>query len=352
MTPTPNNNHIPLCWVRSLALQSHRKSYAYGKIYPLYMPKSLTPFQIVIPKEYGFVLNSAIIHLYDASTGRAVSQENILSRLLANGLTLFSYEEYDVLVYSPISTQLTSIVENIGQYWLEIAHKSTPTSPEYRAYSEVFTVVNDIRQYLMVEWWSDSDTFYEGGRIVAANGYRNRIYLDSEVAMPNYTFDEEGDERDGFFFAWKQLSEKKFRFTFLAPEYLCDAIRLIGEADYIRIQSPLLSPYEVDTFSTNVEWLQQGYLASVEAEFESNTVVKKLGTAYIRPFPGGEGGDGGGTQPVNIVAGFGIGVEKNDRGDVVVSVETAQLVAPEQGIGVAADGTLRTEWAEFHQNTN
>ena len=34
MTPTPNNNHMPLCWVHSAALQSHRKSYAYGRYIP------------------------------------------------------------------------------------------------------------------------------------------------------------------------------------------------------------------------------------------------------------------------------------------------------------------------------
>lgn len=348
MTPTPNNNHMPLCWVHSAALQSHRKSYAYGRIYPLYVPKTLVPFQIMVPKENGITTSSINATLFDAATGKVVTQ-GLASKLLANGLTVSRYTDYDILIYNPVGAALSNIVEDIGQYWIELSSKPTPSAPIFNAYSEVFTVVNDVNNYLLVEWWNDADTVYEGGRIVYGNDYRNRIYLDSEIAMPEYTLDEEGDDRDGFFFAWKQLSEKHYRFTFLAPEYLCDAIRLIPEADYIRIKSPLLSPYEVDRFESNVEWQEQGYLASVEVEFDSNTVIKKLGAGYIRPASGGGGGGGEAPTP-NIVGGFGIGVEKNNDGDTVISVKTAQLVREGQGIGVAADGTLKTEWAEFNQN--
>ena len=121
-------------------------------------------------------------------------------------------------------------------------------------------------------------------------------------------------------------------------------------ADYIRIKSPLLPPYEVDRFESNVEWQEQGYLASVEVEFDSNTVVKKLGAGYIRPASGGGGGGGEAPTP-NIVGGFGIGVEKNNDGDTVISVKTAP-VSPRRGGASALPQTARSKpnGREFNQN--
>ena len=122
---------------------------------------------------------------------------------------------------------LSNIVEDIGQYWIELSSKPTPSAPIFNAYSEVFTVVNDVNNYLLVEWWNDADTVYEGGRIVYGNDYRNRIYLDSRLRCRSTRWMRRATTATAFFFAWKQLSEKHYRFTFLAPEYLCDAIRLI-----------------------------------------------------------------------------------------------------------------------------
>ena len=43
-----NNNISVLPWYTSIEQQNHRKSYAYGTIYPLFTPKrTLLPFQIM-----------------------------------------------------------------------------------------------------------------------------------------------------------------------------------------------------------------------------------------------------------------------------------------------------------------
>ena len=94
-------------------------------------------------------------------------------------------------------------------------------------------------------------------------------------------FEEDGEERDGYFFPEKQISVKTFKCTILAPEYLCDVMRFIRMADYIHITDKYGREYDCDTFLITPKWQTQGDLASVEIEFKTNTVVKKIGRGYI-----------------------------------------------------------------------
>jgi surface protein len=103
------------------------------------------------------------------------------------------------------------------------------------------------------------------------------LYLATELGKPDYLFEEEGETRDGYFFPEKQLSEKVYRFTFVAPEYLCDVMRFIRLSDYVIVTDPYGREYKCDTFLITPKWLTQGDLASVECEFQTNTVAKKVG---------------------------------------------------------------------------
>ena len=80
----------------------------------------------------------------------------------------------------------------------------------------------------------------------------------------------------------KQISEKTYRCTFLAPEYLCDVMRLIRLSDYVIVTDKYGRVYNCDTFLATPTWQTQGNLASVEVEFQTDTVVKKIcrGTIY------------------------------------------------------------------------
>ena len=99
--------------------------------------------------------------------------------------------------------------------------------------------------------------------------------------MPDYEFEEEGEERDGYFFPEKQISEKTYKFSFLAPEYLCDVMRLIRLSDIVQVTDKYGHLYNVDSFLIEPKWQQQGNLANVECEFQTDTVVKKIGRGYI-----------------------------------------------------------------------
>ena len=76
------------------------------------------------------------------------------------------------------------------------------------------------------------------------------------------------------------VSEKKYKFTFLASEYLCDVMRFIRMSDVIKITDKYGRVYLCDTFLMTPKWETQGNLASVEVEFQTNTVAKRIGRNF------------------------------------------------------------------------
>lgn len=184
---------------------------------------------------------------------------------------------YDIIVFggqTPVFTQFTN-----GQYYATISD-GTQTW-----YSEMFIVVNDIEPYLKIEWWDVEDFVMDAGTIVYkyANGtqFRNILYLQTDIAKPEYEFEEESEERDGYAFPIKQISKKTFHFSFLASEYLLDVMRFIRLSDYAVITYKG-QRYSVDSFMLSPEWEDYGDIASVDAEFTTATVAKKIGLGYIR----------------------------------------------------------------------
>ena len=212
-----------------------------------------------------YLISSVMLKRVDGTT-----VEDIKSKLVDTGMTVVSDTMYHYIVYParlPISVTMDE-----GQYYLQL------TDSIGTVYSEVFTVVNDISNCIKIEWWDDQDFVFDGGKIIYTNPlFYNRVYLPTEIGMPDYTFNEEGEERDGFFFPQKQLSEKTYRCTFLAPEYLCDVMRMIRMADHVVVTDRHGRQYVCDTFLMTPKWQPQGYLASVDVEFQTSTVMKKVG---------------------------------------------------------------------------
>ena len=161
-----------------------------------------------------------------------------------------------------------------GIYYIELNDVAGNTF-----YSEMFTIVTDMQPYLKLEWWDLKTLPVTGGAIIYEHmkNYRNRLYFCAEIGKPDYDFTEEGEDRDGYFFREKQLSEKKYRFNILAPEYLCDVMRLIRMADYVLITDKYGREYICTSFLITPKWQTQGNLASVECEFTTSTVIKKIG---------------------------------------------------------------------------
>ena len=270
----PNNNFSVLPFYTSLDQQNARKWWVYGRVYPLFTPAGfILPFQILLPYRYTPIMSSCV--LYNANTG-AVVDSSVATKLNDSGFTFKQFYSlgYTVAVYHGLLPAFTTM-EN-GRYYLHI----TINGVVY--YSDIFTVVNDIQPYLKIKWWDSDDFIMDAGVIVYNNpNFKNVLYLQSDLAKPEYPFEEEGETRDGYFFPTKQISEKRYRFNFLASEYLLDVMRFIRMADFAEIEYHG-QRYSLDTFLITPEWEDNGDVAAVEAVFDTATVAKKIGLGYIK----------------------------------------------------------------------
>lgn len=267
----PNNNLSVLPFYYWENEQNARKWWVYGRVYPLFTPAGyILPFQILLPH----VANPSVAfaYLYNYNGGSGVS---IKTNLQNTGLAFKQFPDlgFDVLYYPGVSAALSSLAN--GRYYIMIQ----VNNHEY--FSDVFTVVNDIEPYLKLQWWDEQDFIMDAGAIVYSNSFKNTLYLDSDIAKPEYVFEEEGETRDGYFFPIKQISEKRYRFNFLAPEYLLDVLRFVRLSDHVQI-SKAGKTWDADTFLITPEWQANGDIAVVAAEFETATVAKKLGVGYLR----------------------------------------------------------------------
>lgn len=273
---TQNNNLSVLPFYTDRNEQDFRKSYSFGEIYPLYSPKDrLLPFQILVPHG-NLPFSVTQVRIFTPDGEMAVAE--ISSNLLDGGLTIMRYAAsgYDIIYYPSMMPMGVELPE--GQYYAMLVCNAGA----WTYYSEVFTVVSNLKPFLKIEWWSESDIVADGWRIAYTGlnlQFKNVLYLATELGKPDYEFEEDGEQRDGFFFPEKMLSEKTYKFIFLASEYICDVMRFIRMADYIRITDKYGREYKCDTFLMTPKWQTQGNIASVEVEFQTDTVAKTIGRA-------------------------------------------------------------------------
>lgn len=262
-----NNNLSVLPWYTSINEQNYRKSYAYGQIYPLFTPANkLLPFQIMRNTRAN-AITSVVLYRKDGTIFA-----NITTQMQQSGLQIVRFTSlgYDCIVYPGNFPMALNTPDGI--------YYATLSDGVQTWYSEMFTIVQDVSGYLKIEWWDVDNFVFDAGQIVYNNPlFKNVLYLCTELGKPEYPFEEEGESRDGYFFVEKQISEKTYRCMALAPEFLCDVMRFIRMSDYVVVTDKYGRTYDCDTFLITPKWQTQGDLASVEIEFETATVVKKIG---------------------------------------------------------------------------
>ena len=263
----PSNNTSVIPFFGALEEQSHRRTYAYGAIYPIYVPQNmLLPFQICRRTRENDIQSVRLYRSDDTYIG------NITQQMRDAGLMIKSYAEYgyDTIIF-PSVVAMTAVQE-IGQYYIVISDGVETW------YSDMFTVVDDIGDYLKIRWYCEEDMYYRGGVITYQQPkFINTLYLNTQLGKPEYPFTEESEERDGLLFPTKQYTEKTYKFTCLASEAMCDVMRLIRMADYIQVTDPYGNKYDADQFLFTPTWQEQGNLASVECEFQTATIFKQIG---------------------------------------------------------------------------
>ena len=266
----PNNNLSVLPWYDSIERQNARKWWVYNKVYPLFTPAGfMLPFQVMREHRTNEIVS---FRIYKRDNSLVGDFTQVLKETGLKVVNPIGAREIDVIVYSGLLPAFTKFAN--GQYY------AVMSDGVQTWYSEMFTIVNDISGYLKLEWW-DVDDFYmdEGVIIYKSPLFRNKLYLCADIAKPEYIFEEDGETRDGYFFPAKQISEKRYHFTFLASEYLLDVMRFVRMADYAQITKNE-QVYKLDTFLITPEWEDNGDVASVDAEFDTATVAKKIGRGF------------------------------------------------------------------------
>ena len=177
---------------------------------------------------------------------------------------------YKILLFLGIFP-LSGVIDYEGQYWLEIHSGGW-------YYSEVFCFDNNIDDCLKVEYWNpECDFALKNGIIVlGSENFHFILLLKSELGKPEYSFEEEATKRLGYSFIESQVSKKTYKFNTVIPEYLCDAMRIIRLCSQKKITCKG-ETYDAITFNMEVDWQEQGDLASVTCEFDVDNIITNLG---------------------------------------------------------------------------
>lgn len=277
-----NNNLSSIPFYRSVAEQDFKKWYAYGEHTPLKVSRTkLLPFFFF---HAGATSSPSVssVSFYN-ECGDSVSVSTTYTNAIKNAISSYVNNGGVTFFFSDTSSNM-SLPK--GFHYLRIGVSVGGTTTYY--YSELFQICEDatlLMECIKVKWYDSEDVQISGGGVIpfahqAHTYYYNQMFLSSDIGMPEYSFTEEGEDRDGHFFPVKQISEKVYKMKFVATESMCDCLRLACQSDVVKITDHNDKVYDVEHLELNVTWLDGGFLAEVEISFETDTVVKKIGKAY------------------------------------------------------------------------
>lgn len=262
-----HNNFSPLAFRKKESKATYEKWYAFGKNYAIpASANTLTPFQFTELNIPVFDPDTIEVEAVNEETGEATKTGVYVSFDVMP-------EHGNVLYVSPGKNSFREALPQ-GTYRARFSigdevYISTP-----------FCVIPGIEtssKYLLIEYWNDEKIAYPGGFITtgANNDFRYQMYVPATICKPKYEFEEELTKRAGYKFLELQTSTKVYAFTFVAPEFICDAMRLIRLSDYIRISHDG-EYYNALNFEFDVDWQEQLYLAAVDCQFETDSIIQKL----------------------------------------------------------------------------
>lgn len=262
-----HNNFSPLAFRKKESKATYEKWYAFGKNYAIpASANTLIPFQFTDVNVGEVQPDIFEVVAVNQETGEGIKTGVYVSR---DDMP----EHGSVLYVSPGKNSFREALPQ-GTYRAEFSigtqvYISTP-----------FCVIPGIEtssKYLLIEYWNDEKIAYPGGFITtgANNDFRYQMYVPATICKPKYEFEEELTKRAGYKFLELQTSTKVYAFTFVAPEFICDAMRLIRLSDYIRITHDG-EYYNALNFEFDVDWQEQLYLAAVDCQFETDSIIQKL----------------------------------------------------------------------------
>ncbi len=262
------NNFSPLAFREKSMKATYKKWYAYGKEFALpFSTTELPPFQFTVANLPSFDPSTVEVFLVNEATGTrgATGIKIKVDAMDGHG---------SVLYVSPGSNVYAKSIEP-GVYRAEFA------IPEGETYVSTPICVTDgietNTNFVKLEYWNDEKLAYPNGFVTTGtdNDFKFQMYIPTTFFKPKYEFEEEITKRAGYKFLELQTCNKVFGFNFLAPEYICDALRLVRLSDYIRFTHDG-EYYNALNFEYTPDWQDNGYLAAIECQFETDTIIQKL----------------------------------------------------------------------------
>lgn len=262
------NNFSPLAFREKSQKATYKKWYAYGKEFALpFSTTELPPFQFTVTNLPSFNPTTVEVFLVNEATGVRTGTGIKIKVDTMDG-------HNSVLYVSPGSNVYAKSIEP-GVYRAEFAipggetYVSTPIC--------VTEGIETNTNFVKLEYWNDEKLAYPNGFVTTGtdNDFKFQMYIPTTFFKPKYEFEEEITKRAGYKFLELQTCNKVFGFNFLAPEYICDALRLVRLSDYIRFTHDG-EYYNALNFEYNPDWQDNGYLAAIECQFETDTIIQKL----------------------------------------------------------------------------
>lgn len=262
------NNFSPLAFRAKSMKATYKKWYAYGKEFALpFSTTELPPFQFTVANLPTFDPTTVEVFLVNEATGMRGATGIKIKVDTMDG-------HNSVLYVSPGSNVYAKPIEP-GVYRAEFA---VPGGETYVSTPICVTAgIETNTNFVKLEYWNDEKLAYPNGFVTTGtdNDFRFQMYIPTTFFKPKYEFEEEITKRAGYKFLELQTCNKVFGFNFLAPEYICDALRLVRLSDYIRFTHDG-EYYNALNFEYNPDWQDNGYLAAIECQFETDTIIQKL----------------------------------------------------------------------------
>jgi hypothetical protein len=285
----PTRNRHSLAWHDSLDDQLHRKDRSQGAVYPsIGWTIKGAPSNFYLPPSQ--IIDTAITSISSFKlykVGDDVTAYDVTVAVV--GISdVISKTGFEVLRIPMSAWSDGSGLFGEGDYYAELVYNGGATTK----YSSVFRFCNwlsfNTGDYVTFEYSHNEDIVVPGGTEVdpylieyETASYEGSMTLFGTLKQPEYPFLEESTKRGGRVQRLWTSSKKVFKFETVLPEHLVDALSLIRLHDNIDvlIGNPLTAfNYPVDEFLMSVNWSDpNGFVASVEIEFTTDTVVSTSG---------------------------------------------------------------------------
>lgn len=239
----------------------NKKTYHGVDRYPLVPVGKILPTFLYMTNGDVYVMNGkADIQLYDALTGDAVG------KVIEAEVVQYGRDTKPLYIKG---MQLVGQKEGVYYYTLK-------GNDGKEFVSEPFRWVND-EGLIHIRYRRSTRIDAGGVRIEFPTGMYFDMYVRSEIMMPEYQYDSEVEELDGYVFVRKKVSYKKHRFTFLCTDYMAEAVRLIWHCNDVVIEQHG-EEYKVDYMDApDPSWKADNHLMQMDITFRTDTIMQTNG---------------------------------------------------------------------------